>query len=71
MIIRDGEAAWNLEGNFMRKVFVTSVALKNKVSTETIIKQYPTVIADLIGNAGNMTIPYLGDCLTHMFQRLY
>jgi hypothetical protein len=71
MIIRDPKATWNLEGNYMRKYFVTTVALKNKVPSKVIVEQWPTIISDVISQAGSMIIPYATDCISSLFRRLY
>jgi hypothetical protein len=71
MIIRDPKANWNLEGNFLKKYFVSTVALKNHIPSTVIIKQWPTIIQDVISQAGSMLIPYAADCASHLFRTLY
>ena len=71
MIIRDPEARWNLEGNFLRKFFITTIAFKNKVTTEVIMQQWPSIIADVITHAGSMTVAYASDCALSLFRSLY
>jgi hypothetical protein len=69
--MKDSEAHWNLDGNFIRKFFIATVALKNGFSTDIIFAQWPTIINDTIVQAGNMTIPYANDCAQKLFQKLY
>jgi hypothetical protein len=71
IIIKDENAVWNLEGSYLRKFFIATVALKLNVPTQVLFKQWPTIISDLITQAGSMTIPYTSDCATILFQRLF
>ena len=71
MIIKDKDTSWNLEGNFHKKFFITTIALKNKVKTEIIMHQWPNIIMDVINQAGSMMYPYATDCASHLFRRLY
>jgi len=70
-IIKDPKANWNLEGNFLKKYFVTTVALKNHVPSTDIVKQWPSIIQDVISQAGSMLIPYAADCAHQLFHVLY
>lgn len=38
IIIKDPETHWCLEGNFVRKFFICTIALKNNIRTEIIFK---------------------------------
>jgi hypothetical protein len=71
IIMKDSTAHWNLDGNFIRKFFIATVALKNGFTTDVIISQWPTVIHDTIFQVGNMTIPYAIVCAEKLFERLY
>jgi hypothetical protein len=72
IIIKDSpESNWNLEGNFIKRFFITTIVLKNNYPTSVILKHWPTVIHDVIAQSGNMTIPYAYDCALILFTRLY
>jgi hypothetical protein len=71
IIMKDPEAHWNLEGNYIRKFFLATIALKNGFNTDLIFAQWPNIIQDSIIQAGNMTIPYASDCAQKLFQKLY
>jgi len=38
IIIKDSKTHWSLEGNFIRKFFISTIALKNNMGTEIIFK---------------------------------
>lgn len=71
MIIKDPKTQWNLEGNFLRKFFIATIALRNNVETERIFREWPNIIHDVISYAGSMTIPYSSDCASLLFRRLF
>lgn len=65
------DSNWNLEGNYLRKFFIATVVLKQGCATSVIMDQWPTVIEDVIVQAGGMTIPYASDCAQILLTRLY
>lgn len=59
-----------MEGNFVRKFFISTIVLKF-LPTESIIQQWPTIVEDVIMQCGGMSVPYAFDCAKILFEKLY
>ena len=69
-IIIEADDHWNMEGNFVRKFFISTIVLK-LLPSKLIIEQWPTIVEDVIVQCGNMSVPYAFDCAKILFEKLY